>query len=221
MKLTVYAAPTAEPVSLVEARDQCSVDGSEHNATLTTLIQAGREYFETARGVTLVTTVYDLYLDSFPYVALPYSYPSVVGPWDAVGQTYQRTNPDGTSTEAIELPSPPVQSVTSVKYFDAANVLQTLSPTLYDADVKGLSPRICPSYNNAWPATYSKPNAVVVRYVAGYGTAADVPARIRVAIKSWVAHQFENREAVLTGTTVAPLPFSFESILAMSGKVRI
>lgn len=82
----------------------------------------------------------------------------------------------------IEVPYPPVQSVTSVKYNDADGAEQTLASSGYRVDSTSLPPRISPSYGNSWPATRSESNAVVVRVVVGYGAATAVPQAIKQAI---------------------------------------
>jgi uncharacterized phiE125 gp8 family phage protein len=68
----------------------------------------------------------------------------------------------------IDLPLSPVTSVASVKYYDEGGVLQTVSSSNYDADLKSLVPTITPVSGYAWPSTAQKPNAVVVQFVAGY-----------------------------------------------------
>jgi uncharacterized phiE125 gp8 family phage protein len=68
----------------------------------------------------------------------------------------------------IRLPIGPVQSVTSITYYDAANALQTLAAAYYTADLVSVVPTIYPSYGYEWPDTYTRPNAVIVRLVAGY-----------------------------------------------------
>jgi uncharacterized phiE125 gp8 family phage protein len=50
--------------------------------------------------------------------------------------------------------------------------------------------------------------------VAGYGGSHTVPEPIKQAILLLVGAWFENREAVLTGTIVATLPFAVDALLA-------
>lgn len=70
----------------------------------------------------------------------------------------------------IELPHPPLQTVTSITYVDTAGDTQTLATSVYTVDNTGLIGRIYPAYNQSWPSTRSQPNAVTVTYVAGYAT---------------------------------------------------
>lgn len=114
----------------------------------------------------------------------------------------------------IEIEKCNLQSVTSVQYVDTAGATQTFSNTLVDTHSKPA--RITPAYGYDWPSVRDQMNAVTVSFVAGYGaTAATVPDSIKSAIKILCAHLYENREPVVTGTIISPVPFSVESLLWM------
>lgn len=112
--------------------------------------------------------------------------------------------PDG-----IKLPLPPAKTIVSVKYIDSAGILQTLDPAAYELDKDSSPGWLVPAYGLAWPSARAVPNAVRVRYTAGYGAAADVPA----SIKSWmllaIGTLYSQREVVITGTLVQDLPHYF------------
>ena len=98
--------------------------------------------------------------------------------------------------DAFELTRVPVQSVTSVKYYDTTGAQQTLSNTLYALDAAddfGFA-YISPVYAGVWPDTRDQINAVAVRYVAGYADAASVPQSIKNWILLMVSTMYENRE---------------------------
>ena len=98
--------------------------------------------------------------------------------------------------DAFELTRVPVQSVTSVKYYDTTGTQQTLSNTLYALDAAddfGFA-HISPVYAGVWPDTRDQINAVAVRYVAGYADAASVPQSIKNWILLMVSTMYENRE---------------------------
>lgn len=113
----------------------------------------------------------------------------------------------------IELPRPPLQSVTSIVYVDPAGVSQTLSASLYEVDVTSPTGTVAPIWSGYWPATQYKRQAVAITYVAGYGAASAVPEAIKAAIKLLVGHYYENREAVVTGMTASELPLGVGSLL--------
>lgn len=94
----------------------------------------------------------------------------------------------------IELPNPPLQSVESIKYIDLDGVEQTLAATEYKTYAWNEPGVIAPAYGKAWPSTRAEKGAVTVRYIAGWQTAADVPAPIKSAILLMIGHLYENRE---------------------------
>lgn len=96
--------------------------------------------------------------------------------------------------DPIRLPVGDAQSITSVKYLDEDEVEQTLSSSLYLLDNYS-SPNLIYAKNDVeYPTVLSQRNAVTVVYIAGYGLAADVPERIKTAMKLLVSHLYEHRE---------------------------
>lgn len=109
----------------------------------------------------------------------------------------------------IELRRPPVQSITHVKYYDTTGTLQTLDASLYSLDSVLLPGWLLPAYNTEWPDTYDTANAVQVRMVCGYATAAAVPAAIKQWILLQVGAMYAQREALATGPSVSAVPGAF------------
>jgi uncharacterized phiE125 gp8 family phage protein len=82
----------------------------------------------------------------------------------------------------------PIQSVTSITYYDTNAALQTLAADQYALDANTLPGWINPAYGVTWPITRDVPNAVIIRFVTGYGlTAATVPEEIRMWIRAQAA----------------------------------
>lgn len=90
----------------------------------------------------------------------------------------------------ITVPLPTLSSVTSITYVDADGATQTLSGSLYRVSGQTITPG-----DNGWPATDNVTGAVTVRFVAGYGVAAAVPAAIKAAILLYIGDLYANREA--------------------------
>ncbi|HEU4986868.1 MAG TPA: head-tail connector protein [Rhizobiaceae bacterium] len=113
----------------------------------------------------------------------------------------------------IRLPLAPVQSVT-VKYFDGANIEQTLAADQYEFFSDALGPRIARAPSASWPSLYARSDAVRVTFIAGYGGAAtDVPASIRQAVLMLAAHWYTNREAVAE-QGMASIPMGVDALIA-------
>lgn len=66
MALKLITAPTAEPVTLDEAKAQCRVEDTASDTLLTGLIAAAREMAEQETGRALMTQTWELALDAFP-----------------------------------------------------------------------------------------------------------------------------------------------------------
>lgn len=85
---------------------------------------------------------------------------------------------------AIELRSPPIMSVQSVKFVDADGALQTLDPADYVLDNASEPGYIVPAPGKEWPETQTGAiNTVRVAYTAGYG---DTPASVPAPLKHWI-----------------------------------
>lgn len=183
MAVEVVTAPTEEPVSLQEAKDHLRVEVSTDDALIGRLIVDAREFVERLTRRALVTQTWRLWA---------YQFPDCHFDQDGIGRDAACRD-----CTALRLPGGKVQSVTSVKYTDAAGVLQTLAGSEYTLDAKDPQrhARLFPAYGKAWPGTRDEPNAVQVEYVAGYGGAAAVPAIAKQAVLLHAGWHYENREA--------------------------
>ncbi|HVL75307.1 MAG TPA: head-tail connector protein [Noviherbaspirillum sp.] len=108
--------------------------------------------------------------------------------------------------EKIALDKPPIIEVESVKYVDANGDLQILPESDYLLDDFGEPGRLIPAYSKSWPMTREQPNAVRIRFRAGYENAAAVPQAIKQWILLTVGTMYENREGVVVGQSVQSLP---------------
>lgn len=89
----------------------------------------------------------------------------------------------------IELKRPPLVSVSSVKYYDDSNVLQTVSPSNYFI-TSDLVPKVQFVEGFDTPSVYLRDDAIQIEYIAGYAPstdsppdlAANVPDKIKSAI---------------------------------------
>lgn len=179
MALKLITAPTVEPITLAEAKLQCRVDGSDEDALLTIIITAARQMAENRTGRAICTQTWELALDAFP-------------------------------DDDIELQKPPVQSVTSIKYLDENAVEQTIGASYYALDNYGsVRHWVIPSADFDWPTPLDSANAVKIRFVAGFGLAADVPSDIKAWILLAIGTMYANRETLISGTIAVELPGGF------------
>ena len=96
--------------------------------------------------------------------------------------------------DAIRLPMPRVQSVSSIQYVDVDGALRTLNSALYTVDTASEPGWIVPAWEQEWPDAREQIHAVSVVYTAGFPAAADVPAPITHWIKLAVGQMFRDAE---------------------------
>jgi uncharacterized phiE125 gp8 family phage protein len=200
--IVVVTPPATEPISLGDAKNFLKVDYPDDDALIETFITAARMRVEVAAYTKLITQTLALTLDYFPWGRTS-SY------WNGYGQRWA-TDP----WPVIEL-EPPAQSITSVTYLDPSGALQTLDPSVYRLDANSKPARLTPALNQVWPATAQEIAAVVVTYVAGFGTAAQVPDDLIQAVRLLIDHYYENRAQVMVGTRVVAIeiPEGFDDLV--------
>jgi uncharacterized phiE125 gp8 family phage protein len=117
----------------------------------------------------------------------------------------------------IRPPLPPLASVTSLKYYDTSNTLQTLvENTDFTVDLRSEPARIEPEYGTSWPSTRDRFNAVYLTYVAGYGAAGtDCPEWAIQAIMLLVANWYETREPIIVGAVGSEVAKSVNDLLLL------
>jgi uncharacterized phiE125 gp8 family phage protein len=106
----------------------------------------------------------------------------------------------------IDLPmAAPLQSVTSVKYYDDAGVLQTLSTSIYDIDTVSRPGRVVLKSDQAWPSWQQTRlnGAIEIVYVVGWASADLIPERIRQGIRQYVGYLYLDREGAETNALAA------------------
>lgn len=184
-----YTAPSAEPVTLAEAKTQCRVDTADDDAYISTLITTARQYVEDILDTSLITTVWEARYDCFPL-------------WEII----------------LPRP-PMQNATVTVVYRDEGGVSRTISSAVsaFQVDHYVTPGRIYPLFQSAWPAVQGDENSVVVRWSAGYGASgSSVPSVVKHAILMLVAHWYETRQPVSQGMQM-PIPATFDTLLAAAG----
>jgi len=142
MNVQLIAAPSEEPVGLGEVKEFCRVDVRDDDALLNGLILAARTNIETWLRKKLCTQTWKVLYDGF-----------------SSKDTSENGNYDYSSV--LNLPFAPLQSVTSVKYYDTNGTLQTFNAAKYNVDTLDEPARIGLKQGEVWPVVeYKKINAV-------------------------------------------------------------
>lgn len=189
--IKIITPPVLEPVTLIEAKAQCRVDTADEETLITGYIAAAREYCEGIDWRAFLTQTIELWLEAWP------------------------------ATDKIELPRPPLQSVSKIEYYGTDDTKHTLATTVYGVDSNSTPGAVRLKYNQAWPTTALRPySAICVTYVAGWTAADSVPKTIKQAVQLLVGHWFDNREAAISGTISREIDFGVRSLLSMKSAKR-
>jgi uncharacterized phiE125 gp8 family phage protein len=189
LKRTV--APAAYPVTVAESKADLRVQHTAEDTLIDSLIAAATDYADVPNGVVgkaLITQTWTLSVRSFE--------PNL----------------------KLHIPITPVQSISSITYYDADNVQQSL--TVFDFYLYGDEDTawIEPKPNVTLPTVYPREDAITVTFVAGFGaTSASVPNSIRQAIRLLVAHWYENRTAA-TDRPMYEIPMAAETLFNINRK---
>lgn len=186
MKYKITTAITTEPLTATEVKLHLRVDDTTEDNLITMLIKAAREYCEKYTGRALATQTMVAYLDSFG------------------NENY------------IELPTPPLQSVTSVIYKNSDSVETTMTAnTDYIVDVDSNVGRIVLPYGGSWPTfTAYSVNPIKITYVTGYYASNLIPSSIKQAMLLLIGHWYANRETVNVGSISKQLEFTLVALLS-------
>ena len=111
----------------------------------------------------------------------------------------------------IEIPKPPLVSVTTVKYTDEDGTQQTATGTLYTTDADAVPGLVHLAHDQSWPSFRAIPNTIEIRAVVGSAT---VPKPIEQAMLLLIGHWYENREAIVVGTIASQIPMAVDALLA-------
>lgn len=185
MTYTVITQPTTYPLTLAETKEFLRVDHNVEDNVVLSLIAAEVARVEAETGRALMSQTVEQYFDCWP------------------------------NSRVLELDITPASSITSVKYLDASGSETTFSSTNYTADLLSIKPRVVLNTSSSWPSHGSFPNAIRVRYVAGYADAASVPEALKLGMKHRIAFYYEHREDMQINELNNPRVRSANAVLGL------
>jgi len=185
-RLSLVSPPAVEPISLESAKHYLRETDDAQNDVVRQAIRAARRRIETVTGRQLISAGYTLKFDNPP------------------------------SERYIELPRPPLISVSAGTYIDLAGATQTWSTSLYQVDAptgphadRG---RLAPIYGSDWPPIRPETfNSFVVAFTAGYGTTAEaIPEDLLQALLKVLAGYYVHRGDEAIALPVPPEVSAFK-----------
>ncbi|HSC17643.1 MAG TPA: head-tail connector protein [Rhizomicrobium sp.] len=180
MSLQLITPPAVEPVTLADAKLHLKVDTSDDDALIARLITAASARAEWHTGRALNTQSWILWLDCWPPCGI------------------------------VEIPLPPLQSVSAVTVYALDDSATVLDPATYQVDAASSPARVVLKSTVLPPMNQRAINSVAIAFTAGYGDAAtDVPAGLRAGILELIAFLYEHR-----GEAPAELPIDVLALLA-------
>jgi uncharacterized phiE125 gp8 family phage protein len=187
-------APASNPITLPEAKNQLNVELAfiDDDGIIGLQTKAATNYLQNRTGKQFMQATWNLVLDSWRYDC----------------------------NLILELPIAPLVKVISVKYYDIANVLQTLAGTEYRINNYN-EPGGIHLFGNL-PSTYTRPDAVIVEYVAGFGADGDndatqqaaVPEELKTAIKLLLTDFYEFRGENVQGASMSQVAKGIDMLIS-------
>lgn len=170
-----------EPVSLTEVRQHLRLpEDNTEDDLLHSLISAARTFCEDFTRRAFAEQTLELLLDRFP------------------------------ASGVVDLPCPPLRSVSSIKYRNSEGVESVVSSGDYLVDADREPGQVMPKFGFTWPDFTPYPSMPIrIRFVAGY---ADLQVTLRQAMLLLIGHWYETREA--TGTATDETAFSVHALLS-------
>ena len=158
---TVITQPTAEPVTIAEAKSKLSILHDDEDDRISNMIQAAREFAEDYCGIYIMTTVVELAFDAWPGSEI------LLNTWPL--QSIDSVKYDDTSSPSAEI----TLAVNTDYYADT---------TTEGGRIKSVS---------GWPSVATKPNPIRIQMTAGYSSAANVPFRIKEGIMTAIVSLYD------------------------------
>lgn len=170
MNLKLVTGPTDEPIGLTEAKAHLRIDHSTEDVYINGLIKAARDLVQNESLHALLTQTWALYLDAWP------------------GGNF------------LELPMPPLQSVSSITYKTEDGSTETLSTDVYFADTNRTPGAVALKPDQEWPSDTLYPyGAICITFVCGWTAARDIPQEAIHALKLALSDFYEHRETIVIG----------------------
>jgi len=185
VKTVLITGPANPAITLDEAKRHLIVDHENDDLYITSLLAAAVEHLEKITGRKFIEQEWKLLLDEWP------------------------------GNAEIELPFGGCKSVDSIIYKEQDGTPVTWDVANYVVDTESVPGRVVIGYDKSWPSVaLFNVNPIAITFITGYGnTASKVPDSLKHAVKLLVAHWYEQREIIITGSSVAKVPTTVDALI--------
>jgi uncharacterized phiE125 gp8 family phage protein len=184
MSSILLTGPAVEPVTLDEAKAYLRVEHDDDDDVIAALIAGARVHVEAQTRRALITQSWRLIRDAWP---------------------------EGGHIAILPVP---LRALTAARVYRLDGSAEDLDPAGFIAETAA-APAVLSFVSGVPPAPGRIAAGIELDIAAGYGDApADVPAGLRQAIRTLVAHWYENRGMIAAGQAAAVLPATATALLA-------
>lgn len=182
--LSLTVAPSAEPVTAPELHLHMRTSAAEFPDAGAYITDARTE-IENRTGLAFLTQSWRLSLDRWPTGGEAW--------WDgtrdgSIAELYSA------SQRSVAIPKWPLASITSLKTYDEdGNATTFTAGDVFDVDLYSTPGRLTVKRGQTWPVAMRANNAIEIVFVAGYTSAANVPAPLKRAVKQLAAYNYSHR----------------------------
>jgi hypothetical protein len=197
---SLITPPTAEPLTLDEAKAHLRIYSTDEDHTVARCLKAARQRTESLTGRQLMPATWMLTMDAWPN--------------SGTSPTADLSEPDSIASwvgrrDGIRLRRSPVTAVTSVQYLSSSTgALTTLNSSAYELVPRVEPGLLIPAYGSTWPSARAQPGAVRITFTAGYTSVSLIPEELRHYILLVLTDLYEHREPTLVGTIQSRLAFA-------------
>lgn len=176
----VTTQPVIEPITASNVKDYARIDGSSENTLIEGFIEAVRGATEKFLGRALINQTITVSMDAFGFSNLV---------------NVPRYLQLGNNGDIIELPRPPLVSITEVRTVAEDDITTTYASSNYYVRTNPEPGQLVIKFGKTPPINTDRfHGGYEIEFIAGYGeNVDDVPQAIRTGMAMWVADIYENR----------------------------
>lgn len=168
MRIKAGDKPIGLAYPLSKVKEYLRVTGTDQDAVISQLINSAVDIIEHETWIVLHSRSFTMYMDDFTMLT------------------------NGRLAPSALIAKYPVTAISSVKYYDTSNSLQTMSASDYSTDIQSNLTRIY--FENTYNVYNDRFNAVEIAFTAGYADWHDIPDQYVQCLLALVHELYDGRQ---------------------------